>query len=732
AAAYNGSILGPGGAPSFGPAFVQNSPGTIHTSLTQAIAPGSTVQVRFRIVSDQGVGATGWNIDNIAFTGVVETPFDISVADPGCTSATTTVVSETPNPSTFGASVTITAHVSSLHGAPTGGTVTFKDGAATLGSGPVVAGVASMSTSSLAVGIHSITAQYSGTAGFTASNSPASSLTVNKATTSIVLGSSLNPSGSGASVTFTATISASAGTPAGSITFLDGVTPLGSVVIAGGMAQFTTSALAPGSHAITAAYAATASYSGSTSNIVNQVVAYATSVGLGSSSNPAFVGASVTITATITTTGTATGTVQFYDGMTPLGAPAPVSGSNTATYTSSALSVGSHPITATYSGDATHSGSTSGTLSQVIDNLPVISLSSATYHVVEGTGTLHITVNRTGVTTGASSAQYATSDGTATAGTDYTASSGTANFPASATTATIDIVLSSDDLTPETAKTITLTLSSPSGATLGTAVATVTILDNDNHIGDFNADGQNDLVLRNYTTGANALWIMNGTNFVSVTNLSSLPNTAYHIAGVADFNADGQADIVWRNQTTGANAIWMMNGALTQSIVNLPGLVNPDYHIGGVGDFNGDGKPDIVWENHVTGAVAIWVMNGTTVTGTQNLPSLPPAYKVSGVGDFNYDGKPDILVRNDVNGANAVLLMNGLFYSSTVNLPGLSDLNFHFDGVADLNNDGAADIIIRNYSTGNNAVWLMDGGSVTSTVNLPGLVNTQYEINGPR
>ena len=61
--------------------FVQNSAGTVHTSLTQAIAPGSTIQIRFRLGSDGGVGSSGWRVDNIAFTGVVETPFAVLAAE---------------------------------------------------------------------------------------------------------------------------------------------------------------------------------------------------------------------------------------------------------------------------------------------------------------------------------------------------------------------------------------------------------------------------------------------------------------------------------------------------------------------------------------------------------------------------------------------------------------------------------------------------------------------------
>jgi hypothetical protein len=83
---YNGTILNYSGSsnPLKGrPAFVKNSSGLMHASIAQAVAPGSTVQVRFRIGSDGGVGSTGWQVDNIALSGVVETPFAQLVADAG-------------------------------------------------------------------------------------------------------------------------------------------------------------------------------------------------------------------------------------------------------------------------------------------------------------------------------------------------------------------------------------------------------------------------------------------------------------------------------------------------------------------------------------------------------------------------------------------------------------------------------------------------------------------------
>ncbi|HKP69688.1 MAG TPA: M36 family metallopeptidase [Pyrinomonadaceae bacterium] len=94
AAAYNGTVLTY--ANNVNPlqgrtAFVRNSAGTIHTSLTRAVAPGSTVQVRFRAASDASFGSTGWTIDNIAMTGVIETPFATLVGELTPTAASVAV-----------------------------------------------------------------------------------------------------------------------------------------------------------------------------------------------------------------------------------------------------------------------------------------------------------------------------------------------------------------------------------------------------------------------------------------------------------------------------------------------------------------------------------------------------------------------------------------------------------------------------------------------------------------
>ena len=186
--------------------------------------------------------------------------------------ATTTTLSSSPNPSAYRQTVVFTAKVTSSIGTPPDGeTVTFKQGATVLGTGTLSGGTASFSISTLGVGTKSITAVYVGDSNF-ASSSKTMSQVVNKATTTTTLVSSLNPSQSGQSVTFTASVAPQfSGTPGGYVTFYEGTTVLKTVYMSGGTANFTTSTLATGTHTITATYNGNSTFVGSSASLTQTV-----------------------------------------------------------------------------------------------------------------------------------------------------------------------------------------------------------------------------------------------------------------------------------------------------------------------------------------------------------------------------------------------------------------------------------------------------------------------------
>jgi subtilase family serine protease len=284
---------------------------------------------------------------------------------------TSTSLTASANPTTYGVSVTFTATVTPAFGGAATGVATFKDGATTLGAVALIAGKAAYTSSTLAAGAHSITAAYGGSGNDVASSSAALAHTVNKAATSTLITSSVNPSSFGQSVTFKATVkSSTTGTPTGTVTFKDGATNLSSIALVGGVASFNTGALSVGIHSITVVYSGNVDFLTSTSAKLTQTVKKAnTTTKLTSSLNPSKKGQAVTFTATITPafSGAPVGTVTFKDGATTLGTGAVNAVTKQAIFKTSALSVATHSITAVYGGNVDFNVSTSTVLKQVVN-----------------------------------------------------------------------------------------------------------------------------------------------------------------------------------------------------------------------------------------------------------------------------------------------------------------------------------------------------------------------------
>jgi hypothetical protein len=264
----------------------------------------------------------------------------------------------------YGDPVTLTATV-----APSGatGTVLFMNGSTVVGSGTVTNGVAMLNVSSLPVGSYTLTAFYQGDANYSASTSAPVALTITQKT---------GPGGT-AALTITVT-DASRGYGQGNPAFVYTVT--GTLVNGDtyataltGVPVYSTTAvpLSPaGSYPISVAGLNSQNY---LITFVNGTLAVTkdtpgqsgvANITLTSSPNPSLLGQSVTFTATVPAG--ATGTVQFMEGSTLLGTGT-ISGT-TATFTTSTLATGTHPVTAVYSGDANFNSASSSVDNQVVNN----------------------------------------------------------------------------------------------------------------------------------------------------------------------------------------------------------------------------------------------------------------------------------------------------------------------------------------------------------------------------
>ncbi|GAA4702697.1 Ig-like domain-containing protein [Nocardioides conyzicola] len=243
--------------------------------------------------------------------------------------------------------VTLTATVS---GADTNGTVEFFDGETSLGSADVVEGVASLEVpAGFLAGPHSLTAVFGKTATADSSTSQLIAFTLTKGATTTMLQLSAPSTTYGTGATGTVTVE---GADSGSVTVAYGDTEKELTLDESGVATFALPAdLAVGSYTVTAAYAGTdelAAGEPATATYEVTKIPTSTSVQLSASSTKYGTGA----TGTVTVSGADAGTVTVaYDGTSTEVA---LSDAGVATFALPAdLAVGSHPVTATYSGTAT-------------------------------------------------------------------------------------------------------------------------------------------------------------------------------------------------------------------------------------------------------------------------------------------------------------------------------------------------------------------------------------------
>ena len=296
---------------------------------------------------------------------------------------TSTAVSSLPNPGIAGGAEAITATVTVTAGVstPRGNVIFTADGTTNLGTVALNGAGTAIVNPTLALGPHNIVANYQGDTDDAAS-SGSLSLPVVQAATTTILTTSYNPSLVLAPVTFTAVVaSIGGGTPTGIVTFTE--TPSGGTAgpltctntnagtLVAGTATCTTSALASGTHTITAAYGGDTNDAHSSSTFSQVVGTIPTLTGLGSSTTTGAIPQVILVATVInysTTTQNAsalpipTGTVTFNtvsgSTLTQIGS-SPVDASGVATFIPAILPPGTSNIIAAYSGDLYHSPSTS-------------------------------------------------------------------------------------------------------------------------------------------------------------------------------------------------------------------------------------------------------------------------------------------------------------------------------------------------------------------------------------
>ena len=299
-----------------------------------------------------------------------------------------TVLTATPNPALVLQPVMLSATVSGASSTPSG-SVTFYDGATILGSATLDSSShASLITSSLAVGTHSLTAVYAGNTTYSTSTSAAVSETINAIPTSTTLTVSPTPAQAFQFFTVTAvvassnsiTLSAQPCFPNCTVTFtIAGLPPnvpssATALVMANGTAT-AKYAFAVGTYTFSAVFNGSTIFAASTATPIQQTVIPATTtISLSASPNPASQNQTVNLAGTLTaplSSESPSGTMTYLDGTTPIGAApftgSPLANSTSATLPISSLAPGTHTITVSYAGNTNFLASTSAPITLTIN-----------------------------------------------------------------------------------------------------------------------------------------------------------------------------------------------------------------------------------------------------------------------------------------------------------------------------------------------------------------------------
>ncbi len=238
--------------------------------------------------------------------------------------------------------------------------------------------------------------------------------------------------------------------------------------------------------------------------------------------------------------------------------------------------------------------------------------------------------------------------------------------------------------------------------------------------GDFNKDGNLDLALASSGPNSVSVALGDGTGqFGAATNLNTSPPSDLQTWSVAvgDFNNDGNSDLVTANNETSDVSLLLGNGDGTFGAATYFDVGLNPYTVA-VGDFNADGNSDLATANINSNNVSILPGNGNGTFGAATNLSVGSTPYFVVVGDFNNDGKSDLATANLGDSSVSILLQNanGTFAPATSFAVGNSP---NYIAIADFNGDMKPDLATSNESSNNVSILLGNGtGSFSAATNF--------------
>ena len=182
-------------------------------------------------------------------------------------------------------------------------------------------------------------------------------------------------------------------------------------------------------------------------------------------------------------------------------------------------------------------------------------------------------------------------------------------------------------------------------------------------------------------------WVTNDSGHVAGWATVGQFDDATRILDLGDFNGDGQSDLLLRN-VNGAVGCYFTSGEKLGW--NYFQSLGDEWKLAAVGDLNGDGRDDVVLK-HDAGFAGTWLTQADGTVAWADLDTVSDGFAVAGSGDFNGDGVDDVLLKKDTY-YGAWLVQNG----SVASWMGLGDLgDVTVEQIADFDGDGKDDLRIR-------------------------------------
>ena len=340
------------------------------------------------------------------------------------------------------------------------------------------------------------------------------------------------------------------------------------------------------------------------------------------------------------------------------------------------------------------------------DAPPAGSFTISDVRVTEGNvGAVNATFTVTFVGSGSGSINYATANGTAVAGADYLATSGTLNFtpaagiegPAPSSSQTVTVVVISD-VAKEANETFFVNLSSPTGGSIVDGTGVGIIVDEDRaYVADFDRDLRSDVSVFRPSEGN---WYVLETTSGSPRIVTfGLPTD---LAVPGDYDGDGETDVaIWRPST--GQWFRILSGSGTNATTNWG--TTGDLPV--QGDYDGDGKVDLAIYRPSTGSW--WVLQSSD--GGTNVQNFGLSSDLPVQADYDGDAKTDRAV-----------FRNGTWYIRRSTDGGVTTANWGLAGdqpvSGDFDGDGSFDLAIYRVGTW----WVRQ--SLTGTVRIVNLGTT--------